>query len=485
MAVNHARILHQKSASKKANFINGAADDAKILISASREDGIDRSQICRCSCRSKAPFFASRNRRNLANFGSWKEPSKMGIWAKIFGVESSKAEPWAILSCARCRRVYRLGKDSVAASLEHAVSLGGVGGIIFSDGRPRQREDLISSIETVSGETVQSIRDRAQPSWEIIRASLSRGDRRSWRCQACDALNTYPAQLRMPISGQARHKAVAGLFVIRYRPHPLLPMLCVNPVEAKSSILIKTRLFPPRAWAVPRAQAAAAAAQMKEKQKSYIDDWDKSKTIEIIPFARLFDTDQVNVSGGGVVTGYYPLYCAVGDRDKDMVQLLLASGADVNATPSPLSLAISKGDTEIFELLLAHGANMDKESSLRTAASSGQKHLVELLLDNGADVNGKDKVGQAPLREAASNGHTDIVELLLSKGADVNCKDNVGQTPLRQAVSNGHTDTVELLLSKGADVNCKDGNGETPLRIAVKWDKKPVAELLRRYGGHE
>jgi hypothetical protein len=39
MAVNHVRIVHQKYASKKRNFVNGRPDDADILISAMSRAG--------------------------------------------------------------------------------------------------------------------------------------------------------------------------------------------------------------------------------------------------------------------------------------------------------------------------------------------------------------------------------------------------------------------------------------------------------------
>jgi ankyrin repeat protein len=42
--------------------------------------------------------------------------------------------------------------------------------------------------------------------------------------------------------------------------------------------------------------------------------------------------------------------------------------------------------------------------------------IVELLLAKGADVNTKDNYGWTPLNIAAQNGHKDVEKLLLQHG---------------------------------------------------------------------
>ena len=46
----------------------------------------------------------------------------------------------------------------------------------------------------------------------------------------------------------------------------------------------------------------------------------------------------------------------------------------------------------------------------------GDKEIVDLLLSKGADVNNKDKNGVTPLHWAAKLGHKEVVELLRKHG---------------------------------------------------------------------
>jgi len=117
---------------------------------------------------------------------------------------------------------------------------------------------------------------------------------------------------------------------------------------------------------------------------------------------------------------------------------------------------------------------------LHRATYQGYKEIAELLIAKGADVNAKGGVnGGTPLHWAAEEGHKETAELLIVKGADVNAKNRGGGTPLHHAARKGHKEIVELLLAKGANVNAKNNYGNTPLDLA----SGETADLLRKHGG--
>jgi len=50
------------------------------------------------------------------------------------------------------------------------------------------------------------------------------------------------------------------------------------------------------------------------------------------------------------------------------------------------------------------------------AASEGHRDMVELLLANKADINAKDNDNKTPLDYAVKNAHEDVAELLRQHG---------------------------------------------------------------------
>ena len=86
---------------------------------------------------------------------------------------------------------------------------------------------------------------------------------------------------------------------------------------------------------------------------------------------------------------------------------------------------------------------------LHYAAWEGHKEIAELLIAKGADVNAKDKNSATPLHLAAEYDHKEIAELLIANGADVNAKRSDGSTPLDWAIGRKHSETADLLRKHG------------------------------------
>jgi ankyrin repeat protein len=160
----------------------------------------------------------------------------------------------------------------------------------------------------------------------------------------------------------------------------------------------------------------------------------------------------------------------------DALILLLQRGADINAAArgvdSPLNCAVDLQNPRMVDFLLRHGANVHKRdcrgiSPLQKAVSAGSLEMVACLLQYGADQHGTDYMGKSMLHYAAISDSPAKVTLLLNCGADVNKRDYQGTSPLIQAVKAKNPEIVRILLERGADRHQTDFWGHSSLYHAA------------------
>ncbi|KAF7232320.1 hypothetical protein EG68_05324 [Paragonimus skrjabini miyazakii] len=135
--------------------------------------------------------------------------------------------------------------------------------------------------------------------------------------------------------------------------------------------------------------------------------------------------------------------------------------------------ACRNGDAFRVKFLLDNGACVDmtdssgrKSTPLHFAAGYGHRDVVELLLERGADVNARDDGGLVPLHNACSFGHVDVVHLMLRAGSDPNARDCWNYTPLHEAAIKGKVEVCILLLQAKADLRARNLDGKTPIDLA-------------------
>jgi ankyrin repeat protein len=176
-----------------------------------------------------------------------------------------------------------------------------------------------------------------------------------------------------------------------------------------------------------------------------------------------------------------PLVNAIVDKDAVRVRELLQRGVDVNRVDdngrTPLMYAAQECAPEIVELLLAAGAD-----------PNGRTESVDTDEDDGSAG------GTTALMDAADNPFADperraaVISLLVGAGADVNARDSQGRSAVEIAMSAGLglPDAVESLLAHGADPGLRDAKGRTLLeRLGKPRTKRMrrIAELLASRGG--
>jgi uncharacterized protein len=190
----------------------------------------------------------------------------------------------------------------------------------------------------------------------------------------------------------------------------------------------------------------------------------------------------LNARGG---TGESAILTAVYHRQKEIVNLLVARGADLS-----LFEACAAGEMERVERLVAsdppgiNAFSTDGWTPLHLAAFFGHPKVTEYLLARDADVaaRSRNSNGNTPLHAALAGNSTMVAGLLMGAGADVNAADGGGWRPLHIAAANNNIDAMKTLIAQGADVAAANREGQTALSIAQEKNQREAAALLRRHG---
>ena len=122
-----------------------------------------------------------------------------------------------------------------------------------------------------------------------------------------------------------------------------------------------------------------------------------------------------------------------------------------------LHFAAFFGKAEAAKVLLEHGASVDvytrnpfANQPLHAAAAGRHIEVCRVLLAAGADVNATQHGGFTPLHEAAQHGDAEMTELFLSAGADPSSLTDAGETAADLAAAAGHADLAGRIRAVGS-----------------------------------
>lgn len=132
----------------------------------------------------------------------------------------------------------------------------------------------------------------------------------------------------------------------------------------------------------------------------------------------------------------------------------------------------------ISHKLLREVSDAEGSKPLHMAVKLNLEEMVQLLLAAGAQIDCRNNWSHTPLHEAAILDRRGIAQTLMASGAKVEAVDTESISPLHLAAKQNHAGFIALLLANGADRYAYDGNGDLAIHVAARQGNIPAIEAL-------
>lgn len=157
-----------------------------------------------------------------------------------------------------------------------------------------------------------------------------------------------------------------------------------------------------------------------------------------------------------------------------------------------IDIALNEKQPKIAQYLLSLGAKPNQKDGICRALympiSDGKKDIVEMLVEGGANIQDLGYAKSAFIYSKKTQAVLEIITYLAQKGANFNAKDAYDNL-LGELAYNMSYDKVAIMVEAGADVNFLDKNNKSALnRVADRYDNKDkngekIITLLLEKGG--
>lgn len=232
---------------------------------------------------------------------------------------------------------------------------------------------------------------------------------------------------------------------------------------------------------------------------------DKADVFDAVRKNNLKQLNALIEKGASVVevnpVGWQPIHLASRAGNTALVRRLLDAGAAVDVAQKSPETGDDLGprldyDSEDFLVSLLQPGDLP----LHCAARSGSVETVQLLIDSGAKVDAPSRSGYAPIYSAVKANKLNVVRALLKAGADPSkpfacdylcCGISTEKGQLTHvAAMGGHLKTLQTLIEAGSPlastyerIEGGTGPGQRPIDLAVVEGHVEIAKFLLNRDG--
>ncbi|KAH0625958.1 hypothetical protein JD844_034347 [Phrynosoma platyrhinos] len=262
----------------------------------------------------------------------------------------------------------------------------------------------------------------------------------------------------------------------------------LSPRMREASLLLKSYLSRGGATPKSKEMLSATSLVLQEwfrvsSQKASLAEEVADHLLAFAEISPVLLSHVINLSDGN---GNTALHYSVSHSNFNIVRLLLDTAGYTALMLAALASVEQGADMAVVRRLFSMGnvnakASQAGQTALMLAVSHGRQEMVEVLLACGADPNLQDEEGSTALMCACEHGRAGTVRLLLSQPAcDVSIVDHDGNDAVSIALEAGHRDIAALIST-----HLTQSVVQTPVSKSIPLGIRFTGNCLAKFHRHQ